>query len=234
MAAAAVVTEVWRTVLARVVSLDLADTHSELALFKIGEGGGSGGLPVAPDPTRTDLEGEGEPLAGGGTATFTNGGAIVTGVGTSFLADVSPGEWIKPGPDFGGATFGSAGVPGSEIDTWGQVLSVDNDTQITLNAVYAGATQAGREVRKAAEPFFVFRKALTAGDVLFNSAVPAITEITTITLGAEANADQLGGSPAFFEVGLFDSNGVMVVYMTMDQQTKTGGVQLNNIIDMVF
>lgn len=234
MAAEAVVTEVWRTVLARVASRDLTDTSSEIVLFKIGEGGGFGGSPVTPDATRTDLAGEGEALAGGGTGTFTNGVATVAGVGTTFLADVSPGDWIKPGPDFTGVTFGSAGVPGSEVDEWGQVLTVDNDLQITLTAVYAGASSSGREVRKADEPFLVFRKTLLATDVLFDSAVPAVTEITCITLGTEANLDQLGGNPEFFELGFFDANGVMIVYMTMDQQTKTAGVQLNNIIDLVF
>jgi hypothetical protein len=233
VAAAAVVTEVWRTVLARVLSRDLGDSFSEIVLFKIGEGGGSGGVPVAPLATRTDIEAEGEPLAGGGTVGFTNGTTAVVGTGTTFLADVSPGDWIKPGPDFTGVTFGSAGVPGTEIDEWGEVLTVDSDLGITLNAVYAGATLSGREGRTAAEPLFAFRKTLVAGDVLFNSAVPAITEVTSITLGVEANADQLGGAPAFFEVGLYDANGVLVVYMTMDQQTKTVGVQLNNVVDLV-
>lgn len=233
MAATAVVTEVWRTIIARVLSRDLADSYAEHDFFKIGEGGSSGGLPVAPDATRTDIAGEGEPLANGGTVAFTNGSATVTGTGTTFTVDVSIGDWIKPGPDFTGVTFGSAGVPGSDVDEWGQVLTVDSDTQITLNATYIGASISGRECRSAPEPYFVFRRTLSAGDVLFNSAVPAITEVTSVVLSTDANLDQLGNAPEFFELGLFDANGVMTVYMTMDQQTKTVSVQLNNVIDIV-
>jgi hypothetical protein len=234
VAALAVVSEVWRTVVARITSLDLADVHSPIASFKIGEGGSLGGLPITPDETFVDVQGEGEPVVGGGTVAFVNGNAIVTGTGTTFIPNVLPGDWIKPGPDFTGVTFGSAGVPGSEIDNWAEVQSVDSNIQITLTAPWPVTSISGRECRKASEPLFVFRKALTSGEVLFNSAVPAITEISCITLAGEANLDQLGGNPEFFEVGVFDANGVMLIYMTMDQQTKVPGVQLNNIIDIVF
>jgi hypothetical protein len=231
MSAQAVVTEVWRAVLARVFSRDLPDVYSEIDYFKIGEGGSSGGVPVAPSATRTDLESEGAPLSGGGTATFTNGLTSVVGIGTSFLADVSVGDWIKPGPT-SSAFFGSSGVPGSEVDGWGQVLLVNNNLSITLVAPYAGATLAGREVRKAATPLFTFRKTLLASDVTFTSAVPAIFNVSTIVLPVEANATQLLVAPEFFEVAAFDANGVMVAYATIDQQTKTNTVELDNLIDV--
>ena len=237
MAVQATVQEGWRTILARIFSLDVADVHSDIGFFKIGEGGFVNvppKQPIAPVGTRTDLESEGAPLGSGGTATFTNGTTAVVGVGTSFLADVVVGQWIKPGPDFTGATVNSAGVPGSEVDEWGQVLSVTDNLNIVLSAVYAGATVGGREVRLANEPLFTFRKTLTAGEVLFNSAVPAITEITAIVAAGEANADQLANPPEFFELGVFDANGVMICYVTFDQETKTGLVQLNHIVNLIF
>lgn len=236
MSVNATVQESWRGVLARVFARDVADVQSEITRFKIGEGGFTGSPPVpkAPDYTRTDLESEGEPLASGGTVGFVNGSPTVTGTGTSFLADVSPGQWIKPGPDFSGVTFGSAGVPGSEVDEWGEVDTVVSDTEITLAANYTGSTLSGREGRLAAEPLFTFRKALVAGDVLLNSTSPAIDEITAIVAAGEANLDQLGNNPEFFELGLFDANGVMLVYVTFDLETKSGAVQLNHVIQLVF
>jgi len=236
LAVQATVQEGWRTILARIFSLDVADVHSDIGFFKIGEGGFVNvppKQPIAPVGTRTDLESEGAPLAGGGTATFTNGTTAVVGVGTSFLADVAVGEWIKPGPTVSGFVS-SAGVPGSEVDEWGEVQSVTDNLNIVLTAVYAGATLGGREVRKASEPLFTFRKTLTAGEVLFNSAVPAITEITAIVAAGEANADQLANPPEFFELGVFDANGVMICYVTFDQETKTGLVQLNHIVNLIF
>ncbi len=238
MAVQGIIPNVWRTVLARVFARDVADAQSELVRFKIGEGGFLDvppKQPVTPLATRSDLESEGTALAGGGTAIFTNGSAIVTGTGTTFLADVAVGQWIKPGPLFTLGASGSAGDPGTEYDVWGQVLTVDTNLQITLSAVYAGATTGvARQVRKAAEPLFTFRKTLLAADVTLFSSLPAITEIDAIVLAAEANADQLLNAPEFFELGIYDSNGVMIAYITFDLETKTAGVQLNHIIQIVF
>ena len=236
MATDASVQEGWRTILARIFSQDVSDTHKDIVRFKIGEGGSSGGLPKTPSPILRDIEGEGAALAGGGTCEFTNGSAAVSGSGTSFLADVAVNDWIKPGPT-PSIDPESAGTPGSEEDGWGKVLTVNSDISITLTANYVGTTHLFAENRpchKAVDALFVFRKALGVSDVLFDSAVPAITEITAIVAASEANLDQLGGNPIFFEVGLFDSAGVMVVYMTFDAVTKTGAVQLNHIVGLVF
>lgn len=236
MATDASVQEGWRTILARIFSQDVADTHKDIVRFKIGEGGSSGGSPITPDPTFRDIEGEGAALAGGGICEFTNGSMVVFGVATTFLADVSPGDWIKPGPT-PSSDPESAGTPGSEEDGWGEVDTVNSDISITLLANYVGSTHLFAEIRpchKAASPLFVFRKALGPADVLFNSAVPAITEITAIVAASEANLDQLGGNPVFFEVALFDAAGACVVYMTFDAVTKTAAVQLNHIVDLVF
>lgn len=228
----------WEAVLARVYARDVADTQAEFTRFKIGEGGYTGGPPepIAPDPTFLDLQSEGAALAGGGTATFTNGSPNVVGVGTSFLADVNIGDWIKPGPTYlaEGLEPYSSGDVGSEYDWWGQVLNVVDNNNVVLTGPYGGATTAvPREVRQADEPLFTFRKNLLAGDVLFASAVPAITEITAVLLAGEALSDQQGNAPKFFELGIFDSNGVMVVYMTFPVEEQTG-VQFNHLIELIF
>lgn len=62
-----------------------------------------------------------------GTVSVTNGSAIVTGSGTLWLAEITAGD---------GFTVAGTGVPYT-------VASVDSDTQITLSANYAGATDSG-------------------------------------------------------------------------------------------
>lgn len=235
----AVVSSGWREILARLFARDVVDIFAEITDYKIGEGGFVNvppKLPIVPDPTFLDLQSEGTRLAAGGICEFTNGSTAVTGFGTSFLADVSVGDWIKPGPSQP-MFINSFGVPGTEEDGWGQVFSVNNNVSITLTAPYVGATHLLAENRncfKASAPLFTFRKPLANADVLFASGNPAITEITAIVLAGEANANQLGGSPEFYELGLFDQHGVMVVYMTFPLETKTVAVQLNHIIELVF
>lgn len=234
----AVVQEGWREILARVHSLDAPEAFAEIARFKLGEGGFVDippKEPITPDPTFLDLQSEGAALPGGGTATFTNLNGAVVGVGTSFLADVSPGDWIKPGPEFlvEGLVPNSSGDVGTEVDDWAEVALVVDNLNITLVVPYIGATVT-RVVRKASEPLFTFRKTLTVADVLFTSAVPAITEITAIALAGEGNLDQLGNNPIYFELGVFDQNNVMMIYMTFPLETKTPAIQLNHVLELVF
>ncbi|EDM47747.1 hypothetical protein [Marinobacter algicola] len=62
-----------------------------------------------------------------GAVSVTNGSQVVTGTGTLWLSNVSPGD---------GFTVAGTGVPYT-------VGSVDSDTQITLNANYAGPSGSG-------------------------------------------------------------------------------------------
>jgi len=237
VAVSGVVSNNWRTILARVYSRDVTQSQEEFTFFKIGEGGESGGTPITPDAAFIDVQGEGAALASGGTVQFTNGSAFVDGTGTNFVADLSVGEWIKPGPEVSSNPY-SAGVPGTEYDWWGEVKTIHAASgvgAVELQSVYAGVTNpAGRACHKASEPLYVFRKTLTVGDVLFNSVLPAITEITCSVASGEANADQQSNTPEFYEVGIFDNDGVMVGYLTFDKQEKIVGVQLVTIGDLVF
>jgi len=234
VAVSATVQNNWRTVLALVYSRDIARTKSDIVRFKIGEGGSLAGSPITPDATFTDIEGEGTPLPGGGTVGFTNGSPNVTGAGTSFLADVSPGDWIKPGPTPSADPY-SAGTPGTEEDVWGEVLSVTDNSNLVLTANYGGGTTIGsRAGHTASSPLYVFRKALTVADVLFDTVLPAITEITCTVGASEANTTQLGSTPEFYEIGIFDNDGVMIGYMTFDKQEKISGVQLVTIADLTM
>ena len=59
-----------------------------------------------------------------GTVTVTNGSAVVVGIGTLWLANISVGDRFKV----------------KNIDTTYEITSVDSDTQITLTVNWAGAT----------------------------------------------------------------------------------------------
>jgi hypothetical protein len=59
-----------------------------------------------------------------GTVSFTNGNTAVTGVGTQFLTEVDSGDFIR--------------LPGDTV--WGTVLTVVDNLNITLTAVYGGST----------------------------------------------------------------------------------------------
>jgi len=225
--------------LARIFSRDLAgswDAHKEIVRFKIGEGGGSGGSPITPDPTFVDVQGEGE--AKTGLVSFTNGNPNVSGAGCAFTTEFAVNDWIKPGALLTGASPYAPGVPGTEYDEWGQIQSITDDNNLVLTANYAGVTtpqpRPPKKATAAQGPLFVFRKTLGTADVIFFGASPAITEVTTLVAAAEANLDQLGNSPDFYEIGGFDEDGVMVFYCTFDVQTKVVGVQLITIIQLVF
>lgn len=68
-----------------------------------------------------------------GTVDVTNGSAVVTGTGTSWATELKAGDFIHVGAT--GQTDPSA--------TWYEILTVDSDTQVTLTANYAEATDTG-------------------------------------------------------------------------------------------
>jgi len=61
-----------------------------------------------------------------GTATFTNGSAVISGIGSIFLTEVLVGQWIKKTTD-------------SEV-FFAQVESVGNDSTVSLSTAYTGTT----------------------------------------------------------------------------------------------
>jgi hypothetical protein len=81
-----------------------------------------------------------------GTVAVTNGSAIVTGAGTTWVGNVKPGDRFRIGA-YNAGTFAS--------QVWYQVQSVDSNTQITLTAAYAQATASGQT--------YTIRKVFTGG-----------------------------------------------------------------------
>lgn len=68
-----------------------------------------------------------------GTITFTDGSTVVTGVGCSFLTELSTGDWIRK----------------NNTEDWWEVLSVTNDNLLELMTEYIGSTGSSSSSTKA-------------------------------------------------------------------------------------
>lgn len=79
---------------------------------------------------------------------------------------------------------------------------------------------------------FVFTKALTGGDLTFTSS--SRLEINCLVSASEANNDGSGNPPEFFELGVFDAAGTMLVYSTFPIEIKTSSKSLQHVIFVDF
>lgn len=77
-----------------------------------------------------------------------------------------------------------------------------------------------------------FQKSLSQGDIVFLS--PATIQFRCRLTAIESNDDGAGNNPRFYEIGIFDSNGVLVAYGTFDEQTKNAAKILTNYVQVVF
>ena len=93
-----------------------------------------------------------------GTVNVTNASAIITGVGTEWLANVTAGQ------DY----IVVLGVVGEDIHRL--IQTVDSDTQVTLAAPFGGATDTGRT-------YVIIRNFTTRGYALLNRQDLAIQEV---------------------------------------------------------
>mgnify|MGYP001608224934 CR=1 FL=1 len=128
-------------------------------------------------------------IAIGGTITMTTGSSQVTGSGTSFSTILQIGDYVQLNTDTGDS--GGTDVSG----TFGRILSIQGDTQLTLEVVGegvytgAGGTGAGR--------FREFRvgdhiKAGADADTAY-TRVTSIASDTSVTVsGTEASPPQTG------------------------------------------
>jgi hypothetical protein len=64
-----------------------------------------------------------------GTATFTNNSKIVSGNGTSFIAQISSGQYIR--------------LESDGLECYAEVDTVNSDTQLTLKDNYSGSSSSG-------------------------------------------------------------------------------------------
>ena len=98
-----------------------------------------------------------------GTVDVTNGSAIVTGVGTEWLANVTAGvDYLVV-----------LGVPGEDIHRL--IQTVDSDTQLTLAAPFGGATDTGRT-------YTILRDFTSAGLPLMDRLDQALQEVHNLAM----------------------------------------------------
>lgn len=209
----AVATDALLDAIARHLVGDVADIV--LGYFKLGEGGfiESGGVktPKTPDPTRTRVEADGGALAGT-SVTFMNASSDVSGIGTSFLTAVVPGQYVRLDVDL----------------VWAQVLSVPDNNNLILTATYTGTGGTG-DGSVITAPFFVFKKSFVGVDLTFLGTGTGVCTAVAFLDFIEGNDDGFGGNPEYFEIGIFDTNDVMVAYGTYPGETKVSTIQFNKV-----
>lgn len=82
---------------------------------------------------------------------------------------------------------------------------------------------------------FTFQKEFSATDLSFElcEGIPYAVFRVFVDF-SEANDDGFGGSPEFFEIGIFDEQNVLLAYTTMPGETKNGAKTLNHFIYVNF
>jgi hypothetical protein len=79
---------------------------------------------------------------------------------------------------------------------------------------------------------FFFQKEFSAADIIFIS--PSTIQFRCRLVAGEANDDGTGEFPKFYEIGVFDTNDIMVGYATFDEQTKNPTKILTNYGQIFF
>lgn len=79
---------------------------------------------------------------------------------------------------------------------------------------------------------FRFDKNLVPADITF--IAPSTIEFRCKLEPSEANDNGTGGSPRFFELGLFDDDDNLLVYSTFDEQTKVATKSLTTYLQVFF
>lgn len=95
-----------------------------------------------------------------GNVTFTVNSTAVTGGGTAFDTELSPGDWIRVN---------------SSATAWYEVLSVASATALTLNSEYLGSTETSAVAQKASNSTIRARFVISWKDRLFAASGDAST-----------------------------------------------------------
>ena len=79
---------------------------------------------------------------------------------------------------------------------------------------------------------FVYSGSIGVADLAFTA--PNRLEIRVFVDSSEANDDGTGNPPEFFELGIFDAGGTMLVYSTFPLEIKTASKSLEHLIFVDF
>jgi hypothetical protein len=81
-------------------------------------------------------------------------------------------------------------------------------------------------------PLYFFQKSFISSDVTFTG--PTRLSIRCFVAASEANLNVSSLPPQFYEVGVFDSNGTLMVYSTFPVEIKTASKSLEHYILVDF
>lgn len=109
-------------------------------------------------------------------------------------------------------------------DVGGEKVPIDPTTKYDLEDLDCIENAGSYPV----ESRFHFDKALSVSDISYEA--DRKSRATCVVSFTEANDDGYGNPPEFFEIGIFDQNGVMVVYGTFPKETKTPDKELEKEI----
>jgi len=143
-------------------------------------------------------------VCGTTTATFTNGSAVVDGVGTTWSAanGIYAGGWIQSNAD----------------KHYYQIATVNSTTRVTLATTFKGTTAAGAA--------YTLRLGYTAGTATFTYGSKTVTGVgtawstTNVPVGSYIRSDQFGG---WYRVVSVDSVTQLTINDEYRGTTRTGG-----------
>jgi hypothetical protein len=150
-------------------------------------------------------------------AAFITG--VITNIGREALAKGFGYVGVfYPNPTY--AAYFRIGVKGY-LDTVQGRIPKDPDPSLT--DVEANGSDASN---------YRLQKSFSSSDVVF--LTPSTIQFRCRLVATEGNDDGDGNNPRFFEIGIFDSNDVLIAYGTFDEQTKNPAKILTNYVQVVF
>lgn len=145
--------------------------------------------------------------------------AIVTNRWRDKLANIYANESLYGG--FSVPTYFKIGEGGWENTPSGKQPKTPNPTLTDITAESYPLSSS-----------YWWRGDLTDLDLSYTS--PGRLEVRCIVPSGEANVDNVGNAPEFYELGIFDANDTLLVYTTFPVEIKTDSKTLNHIIYVDF
>lgn len=75
---------------------------------------------------------------------------------------------------------------------------------------------------------------IVAGEFVEDLAAGTVLQLSSVLDFGEANDDGFANQPRFFEIGIYDSTGTLVIYGTFPEEVKTPEIQIINLVRIRF
>jgi hypothetical protein len=167
-----------------------------------------------------------------------------------YHTSVDPGNIVQKFEDLNGngtltQTIGGSGTGTVNYKTGALDVTFENPVAsgniVTAEYKYANVPKQPLESKSILESqgdaaLFTFEKDLSSGDFSFKGTGWATVRATAFLSESEGidDGDSYGGTPYYFEGGLFDENDVLLCYFTFDKQRKLGSATITHQIDYII